>query len=262
VAVADDFTIGEPLAVFWVGRNLSIVQGMGTFVLVHGAWHGRWCWERLERQLRLLGHGVVTMDLPVDDGTATFLGYRDAVLAAWPDQHPDELVLVGHSLGAMVVPLVVAQRPVHTSVYLCPVVPHIGGMPWDDAPEMGTDDAYGTVSHDDGSVTFESLDEAVTTFYGECDPAVAAWAFERLRPQNSSSLWDRPYPLPALPEGRRCVIAGRLDRAITPAFVQAVSLPRLATAPIMLDADHSPFLSAVDELVAVLDRVPFGRDRP
>jgi pimeloyl-ACP methyl ester carboxylesterase len=203
------------------------------------------------------------MDLPVSDGSATFLDYRDAVLAAWPDADDttdDTVELVGHSLGAMVVPLVAAERPVHTSVFLCPVVVNVRGMPWHDAPEMGAPGAYVTVSHDDGSVSFESREEAVESFYGRCDPQDATWAFERLQPQNSSSLWDRPYPLDDLPPGRRAVIGGLHDRAITPEHLRAVCAERLGTEPVMLDADHSPFLSATAALTDALVRVT--SDRP
>jgi pimeloyl-ACP methyl ester carboxylesterase len=229
---------------------------MSTFVLVHGAWHGSWCWSRLAGELEARGHRVVTMDLPVADGTATFLDYRDAVLGVWPEDAPedvpDDVVLVGHSLGAMVVPLVAAQRPVGISVLLCPVVPNVDGVPWDDAPSMGRPDAYVTATRDDGSVVFESLEEAVVTFYGRCAPEDAAWAFARLQPQNSTSLWDRPYPLTELPAGRRVVIAGKDDRAITPEFLRAVCLPRLGVDPVEIDADHSPFLSATAQLTDLL----------
>ena len=37
---------------------------MSTFVLVHGAWHGGWCWEKLTPILEASGHRVVTPDLP------------------------------------------------------------------------------------------------------------------------------------------------------------------------------------------------------
>ena len=36
---------------------------MTTFALVHGAWHGGWCWERLTPELERRGHRVVTVDL-------------------------------------------------------------------------------------------------------------------------------------------------------------------------------------------------------
>jgi pimeloyl-ACP methyl ester carboxylesterase len=189
---------------------------MSTFVLVHGAWHGRWCWSRVEDGLRTAGHATVSMDLPIDDGSATFLDYRDAVLGVWPDDGGD-VIVVGHSLGAMVVPLVAGVRPVTTSVYLCPVVPNVEGMPWDDVPEMGS-----------------------------------PGAFEHLRSQNSTSLWDRPFPLEALPPGRRLVVGGLQDRAITPDFLRAAAVHRLDTDPVWLDSDHSPFLSDAAALVDLL----------
>ena len=49
---------------------------------MHGAWHGAWCWERLTPLLQRAGHDVVTMDLPSEDGTATFDSYADVVCAA------------------------------------------------------------------------------------------------------------------------------------------------------------------------------------
>ena len=55
---------------------------MTTFALVHGGYHGAWCWERLTPLLQQAGHGVVTMDLPLEDSTATFDTYADVVCAA------------------------------------------------------------------------------------------------------------------------------------------------------------------------------------
>ena len=45
---------------------------MSTFVFVHGAWHGAWCWSRLLPEMEARGHQSVVMDLPVADGAATF----------------------------------------------------------------------------------------------------------------------------------------------------------------------------------------------
>ena len=84
---------------------------MSTFALVHGAWHGAWCWERLTPELVALGHRVITMDLPVDDSSATFDDYADAVCTAVTDIPGNELFLVGHSLAGVVVPLVATRRP-------------------------------------------------------------------------------------------------------------------------------------------------------
>jgi hypothetical protein len=45
------------------------------------------------------------------------------------------------------------------------------------------------------------------------------------------------------------------DKAITPEFLQAVCKRRLGIDPFMLDADHSPFLSATEELANLFDAV-------
>jgi Alpha/beta hydrolase family len=69
---------------------------MTTFGLVHGAWHGAWCWEMLTPLLQRAGHDVVAMDLPVDENSASFDTYADVVRAAL-DGCDDDVVLVhGH----------------------------------------------------------------------------------------------------------------------------------------------------------------------
>lgn len=83
---------------------------MATFVLVHGAWHGAWCWRRVARLLAHQGHEVFTP-------TLTGLGERSHLLAHGIDldthildvaneikwQELKDVVLVGHSYGGMVI---------------------------------------------------------------------------------------------------------------------------------------------------------------
>lgn len=225
-----------------------------TFVLVHGAWHGAWCWDRLVPELQACGHRTVTMDLPVDDGRATFDDYAAVVLSAYPD-HLENVVLVGHSLGAMVLPLVAAARPATLAVSLCGVIPNTAGHPWDDAPPMAAPGAYDTETREDGSTVFGTLEAAVAAFYADCPTRAAAWAFERLRPQNSTSLWDRPYPLTQLPDTPRAAIAGIDDAAISIEFSRAVTGRRLGVELIELPGGHSPFLARPRELATLLDRL-------
>jgi pimeloyl-ACP methyl ester carboxylesterase len=83
---------------------------MATFVLVHGAWHGAWCWRRVARLLARDGHEVFTP-------TLTGVGERSHLLSPsigldthildvvnemkW--QQLSDVVLVGHSYGGMVI---------------------------------------------------------------------------------------------------------------------------------------------------------------
>src|SRR5690242_17823573 len=108
---------------------------MATFVLVHGAWHGGWCWDRLVPELAAAGHQSVVMDLPIEDPSATFEDYASVVVDAAAGAGAgsgSDVVVVGHSLGSMVIPLVAARRPVSALVFLCGVIPKFGGSPWDD----------------------------------------------------------------------------------------------------------------------------------
>ena len=91
---------------------------MTTFVLVHGAWHGGWCWRKVAPLLRAQGHTVFTP-------TLTGLGERVHLLRPEADlethvrdtlavleyEDLDGTVLVGHSYGGMVVEGVAGQAP-------------------------------------------------------------------------------------------------------------------------------------------------------
>src|ERR1051325_3898654 len=87
-----------------------------TFVLVHGAWHGGWCWKKLTPLLRAAGHQVFTP-------TLTGLGERSHLLSPQVDLNThikdislvlefedlQDVVLVGHSYGGMVIAGVAEQ---------------------------------------------------------------------------------------------------------------------------------------------------------
>jgi thioesterase domain-containing protein len=101
-----------------------------TFGLVHGAWHGAWCWELLADELRQRGHEVVAADLPCDDPTAGAEAYAQVTIDALDGAGPD-VVLVGHSLGCLTVPVVTQRlaamdRPVRRMVLLAPILPRPG----------------------------------------------------------------------------------------------------------------------------------------
>lgn len=119
---------------------------MATFVLVHGAWHGSWCWQRVRRSLQQLGHEVFTP-------TLTGVGERSHLLAAEVDlsthtldvlnlirwEGLEDLVLCGHSYGGMVVSGVANRVPerIRSLVFLDAFVPEDGASLADYAPVSG-----------------------------------------------------------------------------------------------------------------------------
>ena len=93
-------------------------------VLVHGSYHGAWCWDLLVPELERRGHRTVAVDLPTADPGAGAAEYANVVVAAIePGTEP---VLVGHSMGGLVIPLVAAARPVRRLVFLAAMLPSPG----------------------------------------------------------------------------------------------------------------------------------------
>lgn len=96
---------------------------MATFVLVHGAWHGGWCWARVAPLLRDAGHDVYTPTLTGHGERAHLLpstvdletNVRD-VLAVLTYEDLMKVVLVGHSYGGMIVTAVAERMPGATSL--------------------------------------------------------------------------------------------------------------------------------------------------
>ena len=96
-----------------------------TYVLVHGAWQGDYVWQEVRTGLEAEGYRVLTVALPGhgEDNTPladiTLEGYRDKVVQAITRQE-DPVVLVGHSMGGMVISLVAEQMParIEKLVYL------------------------------------------------------------------------------------------------------------------------------------------------
>jgi pimeloyl-ACP methyl ester carboxylesterase len=108
---------------------------MATYVLVHGLWHGGWCWRRVAPLLREAGHEVFTPTLTglgerahlsnpeIDLDTHT----RD-VLGVLRYEDLDHVILVGNSYAGMVITAVIdqaAERIAHL-VYLDAFIPQDG----------------------------------------------------------------------------------------------------------------------------------------
>jgi pimeloyl-ACP methyl ester carboxylesterase len=227
-----------------------------TFALVHGAWHGAWCWERLVPELERRGHRAVCADLPCDDPHATFDDYAAVVAGALADAGED-VVAVGHSLGGMTIPLVAARRPVRALVYLCALIPIPGASFVDQLraePDTFVRGYEAGLAAPDERRARRWVDFAVAyeTMYGDCSEADARWAFERLRPQ-STAPYAAPCPLDALPAVPSAYVVCTDDRIVAPARARRAAGQRLGVEPVELPGAHSPYLSRPGALADVLD---------
>src|SRR6202049_99695 len=92
------------------------------FALVHGAYHGAWCWEPLRQELERDGHTTSAVDLPCEDPEAGAERYADEVVHSIP-KTTEGVVLVGHSLAGLTIPFVAGRTRTVMTVYLCALLP-------------------------------------------------------------------------------------------------------------------------------------------
>src|SRR4051795_5203284 len=236
---------------------------MARFVLVHGAFHGAWCWEPLVSELSAAGHTVTTLDLPGhgDDPTAvadvTLDAYARKICATLAEQ-PEPVLLVGHSMGGVAITQAAARCPERIAklVYVAAFLPGDGQSLVDltKLPEGAGDMVQENMDVDGeppvGTMPAEAAREA---FYGKCSPQQADRAIERLRPQALA-----PFVTPVdLGEGGDGPPRAYVISTEDPALPTPLQRRLVADTPdldvVELDADHSPFLSATTGLAAALD---------
>ena len=116
---------------------------MATFVLVHGGWHGGWCWQKVIPFLEEASHEVYApsltglaeraSELSPDVGLDTHI---QDIVGELQEKNLHGVILVGHSYGAMVITGVVDQVPERIAhlVYLDTFVPRDGESMADIAP--------------------------------------------------------------------------------------------------------------------------------
>jgi len=228
---------------------------MSTFVLIHGAWHGGWCWTTVIDELAQRGHRSVAPDLPCDDTAAGWESYVEAAVGAL-DKSDDDIVVVGHSLGGGVIPLIAARRPVERLVFVGSFPPEPGRTLDEaigDEPDL-TDPkalAFRDSLDDSGRYVWPSFETARYAMYHDCGLDDARWAFSRLRPQ-ASRPFSEPWPLDEWPDLPMSFIVCSEDRMGRAEHLRRVARRRFGLEAIELGGGHSPFLSRPAELVAAL----------
>jgi pimeloyl-ACP methyl ester carboxylesterase len=234
---------------------------MSTFVWVHGAWHGGWCWHKVVQRLAAKGHRALAPDMPgrgrdempIADVTL------DHIVARIGDSIADageKVVLVGHSYGGAMITQAAelnADR-IERLVYVTAFLLEDGQALMDLAREDDDSRLNGQVDFLDGERT-AVVREAVLRecFYGDCSDEDVAFARTRLGLEAVAG-FRTPMRTSAARFGRlpRTYVECLKDNAISIGLQRRMQRALPCDKVVTLDTDHSPFFSAPDALVTAL----------
>ncbi|KAI9004466.1 Alpha/beta hydrolase fold-1 [Hyaloraphidium curvatum] len=253
-----------------------------TFILVHGAWHGGWCWSRLVGFLALHGR-VIAPDLPgsgasskpagevtLADCTKAIVDIIDTV------SERDRIVLVGHSAGGAVITAAAEQRPerIERLVYVTAYALQNGEslLKASSTDKESQLSKQMQMSKDKKTITLKSAEGARPVLYNDLEDRDFRYCFWRLTPQSSAVFRE---PVATTPErwGRipKTYIICTKDNAIGPAAQRQMALQfcgcklvpyseavSLVTAPtpvnlaLELNTGHSPMVNKPDQLARLI----------
>lgn len=239
-----------------------------TYVLVHGAWHGAWCWSKVTPLLEAQGNKVITFDLPGhgDDTTqpehVTLADYVNKLVSITNAQE-GPVILVGHSMAGVVISQAAEQLGVNkisALIYLDAFLPQHGEslfslveMVLKQLPPNAMQSPSlieSIISSPDHKTNFIKPGTAEWIFYHDCSEEDKKLAVPRIQKQPIAPL-ATPLHLTddiygAIPKYYiLCTESKDLDKTFLSTHVYCKKVYKLASS-------HSPFLSMPEKLVEVL----------
>lgn len=235
---------------------------MNPLLLVHGAWHANWCWEKLLPRLQSSQRKIIAPNLPGHDPNLpqtekmTLENYVEAI-CGWIRMEQEPVTLVGHSMGGMVISQVSELLPdrVKHLVYLSGFLPKNGQSMMDLVQSQMHAPPPFDLSQD-GSKAIIKQERACEIFYSDCEESVAQASIRRLIPQNVLP-FSTPVQLTAEKFGTvpKSYILCLEDRSLWPETQQKMLLETPCNQVIHLKSGHCPFLSQPEALAALLNQL-------
>ncbi len=229
---------------------------MATYVLVHGAWHGGWCWQRVAPRLRAQAHEVWTPTLTglaershLGSDAVNLTTHIDDVVSLIEFEDLHDVVLVGHSYGGCVVTGVagrVVERIRHL-VYLDAFVPNDG----ESLVKMVGPLGEAMVSGPDWRV---AVPPPPLGDFGVTQPDDLAWLHSKMTPHPRGTLMEAvrlPVPLEQLALSRTYVLAaGDTESLFQPVAARLRGMPAWNVTG--LPTGHDMMLTMPQELTSLL----------
>jgi pimeloyl-ACP methyl ester carboxylesterase len=185
------------------------------FVLIHGGQQGPWVFDLLVDSLDQRGYRALALDMPAHDASAGAAEYAETIAKSLAHVH-DDVVLVGHSMGGLTIPLVPQLRPVRRLIFVCAAYPEPGRSHFEvklGEPGEGVSGGSSAAWEQPGDFHVLPRDTARELFFHDCSPDLQDWALDRLRLQARKPLREKT-PLISWPAVPHTLIIAIDDRCI------------------------------------------------
>jgi pimeloyl-ACP methyl ester carboxylesterase len=223
-------------------------------VLVHGAWHGSWCWEPLRELLE--NRGIKTHAPDLQSGGEQVQGltdfYTDAeAVRQLTDSINAPVVLAGHSYGGNLVTQASAGSANVKHLVLIATVMFDVGEVWNEIKMPAADWIKAT---DDGNaIAILDKSRASQLFFNRCNSSIAAWASGKLHTYMSTTAVTQRLTRAGWKEIPSTYVLCTDDRAIELRWQRRMA--ERASHSVELESDHSPFLCMSERVAEIFARV-------
>jgi pimeloyl-ACP methyl ester carboxylesterase len=240
---------------------------MATFILVHGGFHGGWCWSHVTPHLLRAGHNALAPDLPghgddpMPQSQVTF-AMAVARIAGLVERAPEPVVLVGHSMSGLVISQVAERFPdrikmlVWNVAFLVPTGSSLQSYLETHADLGHSEVLPNALPSNDGTHVRFRIEKAREVFYNTTPIELAEQAAQRL---GSTALPYLVSPVSLSKEnfGRvpRTYVMCLQDRALPTSLQRKMIADSPCQHVFELNSDHSPFFSQPRQLAEYLLRV-------
>ncbi|HEY94754.1 MAG TPA: alpha/beta fold hydrolase [Dehalococcoidia bacterium] len=230
---------------------------MSTYVLIHGAWHGAWCWYKVIPLLEKEGHTVHALDMPGFGRDKTPMseitsGSIVQHVCGILDYQDEPVILVGHSWGGTIITQVAESRPkkIKLLVYLTAFLLTSGeALPqqfWQSklsqTINLSEDKSYSTIN----------VDGVKEACYHDCSEEDVTLAKLLLVPHPTGTFAPVVTTEENFDKVPRVYIECLQDNAIMPSLQKWMYTHVPCEKVISMNTSHSPFFSAPEELAAHL----------
>lgn len=223
--------------------------------MAHGAFHGPWCWERVQALLEAEGIATSASDLcrpTTAEDIAAFQADVNNMRARLGDDAT--VIAMGHSLGGLSISGLDPSTVDHL-VYLAAILPG-DETEHDDPPDVSeaviAENFFPALEHGEDGYSSVKPGAAGDLFYHDCSAEDIAWAESQLRPQ---PLGQAPHAFAraAWRDVESTYIVCADDRTLTAVYQRICS--DLVGNSVELEGSHSPMMARPEAVAAAITKI-------